>query len=202
MPDSGYKEKETAIFAGIISLIRQGINPYSIKVSDIALEANVGKGTIYDYFSSKEEVISKAILSYIGSQLQSAYEKVAKKSSFREKFYELLDILVAQASENQLYCKLLSPLGGTQDFYEHLADYKQYFQANKAWISKTYADIFQAGETEQIIKKQETVDPLYREMAMTGALAAFLQYLYLPSAGSATEAAKSASYQLLIKALS
>ncbi len=51
------QEKEEAIYSGIIALIKRGVNPYSIKVSDIALEANIGKGTIYDYFSSKEEAI-------------------------------------------------------------------------------------------------------------------------------------------------
>jgi hypothetical protein len=46
-----YSEKKIAIFNGIIELMEKGINPYSIKVSDIARAADVGKGTIYDYFA-------------------------------------------------------------------------------------------------------------------------------------------------------
>lgn len=201
MPDSGYKEKEKAIFSGIIALIKQGINPYSIKVSDIALEANVGKGTIYDYFSSKEEVISKAILNYIGIQLQAAYQQVKAKTSFKDKYYQLLDLLVGQAEENKLYCKLLSPLGGTQDFYEHLAAHKAYFLANTTWIQTIYEDLFEAGEAEAIIQTGDPADAFYREMAITGSLAAFLQYLYRPQPNAQTDEAKAASYRLLLKAL-
>ncbi len=195
------QEKAAAIYGGIIALIKRGVNPYSIKVADIAVEANIGKGTIYDYFSSKEEAISKAILHYIGLQLKAAHDRVNAKASFQAKYFELLAILVEQAGENELYCKLLSPLGGSQDLYEHLGDYKDYILVNKSWIKKTFQDIFQAGEAEQIIKVADETDSLYREMAMTGALAAFLQYLYRPLAGEDTGAAKAASYQLLIKAL-
>ena len=58
----GSTEKEIAIFDGVIKLIKSGIDPYLIKVQEIAAAANVGKGTIYDYFRTKEEAISKAIL--------------------------------------------------------------------------------------------------------------------------------------------
>ncbi len=140
-------------------------------------------------------------MNYISIQLQAAHERVKAKAAFQAKYFELLDILIEQAGENELYCKLLSPLGGNQDIYEYLGGYKEYFQINKNWIKKTYQDIIQAGESEQIIKEQDAADSLYLEMAMTGALAAFLQYLYRPLAGEDAEAAKAASYNLLVKAL-
>ena len=79
-----HSEKEIAIFKGIIALMEKGANPYSIKVSDIAKEADVGKGTIYDYFDSKEEAISQAILFNMKGEMESAYSRIKDKDSFKQ----------------------------------------------------------------------------------------------------------------------
>lgn len=88
-----YTEKEIAIFNGLIDLIKNGYNPYTIKVSDIAKSADVGKGTIYDYFDSKEEAISKAILYYMEKEVQASYLRIVSKKTFKDKYYELLFII-------------------------------------------------------------------------------------------------------------
>ena len=46
MENTRYSEKEIAVFKGLINLMREGANPYSIKVSDIAKAASIGKGTV------------------------------------------------------------------------------------------------------------------------------------------------------------
>ncbi len=197
-----FNQKEKAIIDGIMALIQRGVNPYTIKVSDIAKEAKVGKGTIYDHFKSKEEAISRAILHHIGLRLQRAYLEVKGKDSFQEKYYAILRILANQARENKEQCKLFSPLGDLRDFYEHLADYQDFFQANNLWIKRTYQDIFEAGEKEGLILPLDPQDDYYREMAILGALAAFVHNLYRPLAGLPVETAMAASYQLLLKGLS
>jgi TetR/AcrR family fatty acid metabolism transcriptional regulator len=53
-----YKDKELLIYD---ALTRLGRNEsfLSLKISDIAKEAGIGKGTVYEYFSSKEEIIER-----------------------------------------------------------------------------------------------------------------------------------------------
>ena len=41
-----YSEKEIAVFKGIIALMEKGINPYSIKVSDITKAANIARNNL------------------------------------------------------------------------------------------------------------------------------------------------------------
>ena len=202
MMDHGLAQKEIAIFEGIIKLIKEGINPYTIKVSDIARQADVGKGTLYEYFKTKEEAISKAILFYIGRGLEEAYQAVKSQKSFQDKYFEILRILARQAQENKEQCKLMSPLGDLQDFYGHLADYQRDFRANQVWIKKIYEDIFQAGDNEDLISREALQDEDYREMALIGALAAFGHGLYRPLDNLEVDAAMAASYRLLVKALS
>ena len=202
MIDHNWGQKEIAIFEGIIRMIKGGINPYTIKVSDIAIEAGVGKGTLYEYFKTKEEAISKALLYYMGRGLRQTYLAVKDQATFQGKYEEVLRILARQAEENKEECKLWSPLGDLQDPYGYLAEYQGGFQANQSWIKKIYEDIFQAGEEEKLIPPRELQDNNYREMALVGALAAFAHGLHRPVDGLSLDTAMAASYRLLVKALS
>ena len=46
------------IFQGVLSLAQQGVPMYEVKVQAIATAAGLGKGTLYEYFSSKEEILA------------------------------------------------------------------------------------------------------------------------------------------------
>ena len=48
------KERETALYEAALRLIAKGVNPAAMKVQQIADEAGIGKGTVYEYFASKE----------------------------------------------------------------------------------------------------------------------------------------------------
>ena len=50
-------QRETAIYQAALGLIAQGASPAAMKVQDIAQEAGIGKGTVYEYFTSKEEIL-------------------------------------------------------------------------------------------------------------------------------------------------
>lgn len=202
MINHNWGQKEIAIFEGIIRMIKGGINPYTIKVSDIAIEAGVGKGTLYEYFKTKEEAISKALLYYMGRGLQQTYLAVKDQATFQGKYEEILRILARQAKENKEQCKLWSPLGDLQDPYGYLGEYQGGFQANQSWIKKIYEDLFQAGEKEKLIPPRALQDNVYREMALVGALAAFAHGLHRPLDSLSLDTAMAASYRLLVKALS
>lgn len=59
---SDYSPKEVAAFHGLFHLAATGRRFSDIKVQDIATEAGIGKGTLYEYFSSKDEILACAIL--------------------------------------------------------------------------------------------------------------------------------------------
>ena len=50
------EEKKTQVYLGVISLVQQGRSLNELKVSEIAVASGIGKGTCYEYFSSKEEI--------------------------------------------------------------------------------------------------------------------------------------------------
>ena len=57
--------KVISMYDAVGELISQGMDLNDITVLDITKKAGIGKGTAYDYFSSKEEIIAKALLYHI-----------------------------------------------------------------------------------------------------------------------------------------
>ena len=49
--------REHALYAAALRLIEQGCDPKAMKVQQIAEAAGIGKGTVYEYFSSKNEIL-------------------------------------------------------------------------------------------------------------------------------------------------
>ena len=201
MSNSLHSEKEIAIFNGIIALMEKGANPYSIKVSDIAKEADVGKGTIYDYFTSKEEAISQAILYNIQAEIEAAYSRIRRKNGFKEKFYEILHGIAECVDNNISTFKMLLSVGGTQEFYEYLSDYKCNLSEHVSRINELYGHLLKTGIKEGVIARGE--NPYYQTMAVSSTIIGFTQYFGQRNLGLdiSIEDAMEASYKLLIKAL-
>ena len=54
------RDKKVLIYEAALSLVYENNDLSAIKVADIARRANIGKGTVYEYFKSKEHVIGEA----------------------------------------------------------------------------------------------------------------------------------------------
>lgn len=196
-----YSEKEIAILKGIISLTQQGVNPYNIKVSDIAQSADVGKGTIYDYFSSKEEAISKAIIYNISNEIRSVYMRIMSKESFKEKFYEILDMMIGQSENSLSIPNILLDTGGFNEFYEYLVDDKGDLLELISRINDMVIVLLKKAFDEGIIGTKE--NEYYQLMSFKSSISGFLHYLNTKDLYNdiSIKEAKDLSYKLLLKAL-
>ena len=63
-------------------------------------KAGIGKGTAYDYFESKEELIACALVFYIRKSVEEITETLSKKMSFTEQIELILDE-IEQKNQNQ-----------------------------------------------------------------------------------------------------
>lgn len=196
-----YSEKEVLIFNGLIDLIKGGANPYSIKVSDIAKAADIGKGTIYDYFKSKEEVISKAILYIIYNEIKEAKYRIESKTGFKEKYYETLNIITENINNNLSTFNLLLSTGGIMEFYEYIRDEKNELIRCLSIIEEIINDFLQEGVEEGLITTDE--NHFYKMMAVRSAISGYSGFVNNKKYHSLAtiEEAMDASYKLLIKAL-
>jgi len=86
------EKREQILFAAISVFAKNGINNSTIR--DIALSADVGKGTIYEYFKNKNEIISQAYR-YFMSMFDTGIEDIVlNSSSGKDKLKMITDFII------------------------------------------------------------------------------------------------------------
>lgn len=93
--------KKELIYQATLDLIQDHYQPSQIKVGDIARRANIGKGTIYQYFDSKEEVISEAVAYMVKVWIQDLEDILEQGESFEISFRKILSNLFPMMEKKQ-----------------------------------------------------------------------------------------------------
>ena len=87
--------KVTALYDAVEELIAEDIDIKEIKVSDITCRAGIGKGTAYEYFKNKEEIISSAILYHI----DSICSRIMEKMNALDDFAQMIEVIFCTMDE-------------------------------------------------------------------------------------------------------
>lgn len=175
MDDINYSEKELAIFNGVIDLIKSGANVYSVTVSEIAKASGIGKGTIYDYFSTKEEVISKSILYNIEKEMEYAINRIESKSNFKDRYYEALKIIVENFENRFSTINILLSAGNFYELYEYIVDENHLIPQYITRIDRIIDSLLTIGYEEKLIDIER--DQYYERMVIKSSIAGFLNYI-------------------------
>jgi AcrR family transcriptional regulator len=64
----------------------------NLTISHIAKTAGIGKGTVYEYFENKEDIVFEIITVFISEYEKRLLEVIAKESSTKEKLFHFLYI--------------------------------------------------------------------------------------------------------------
>ena len=78
-----FSKREKILEAALSVFTKEGF--YNAKIEDIAQTAGVGKGTIYEYFKSKQELFQEMVKSDITSFIADVGDSVEKRSNPKEK---------------------------------------------------------------------------------------------------------------------
>lgn len=76
------KKKDAILKAAFELFIEKGY--LNTKISDVAEKAGIGKGTVYEYFSAKEEILLEALISIVSKDFKKARELVMKENNCRD----------------------------------------------------------------------------------------------------------------------
>lgn len=95
MGESELAPKVTATYQAVIELLMEGVDVNSLTVAEITGRAGIGKGTVYDYFSSKEEMIAGALFYEIENSCKALYELLKKE----ETLYDKMNLILIKMEE-------------------------------------------------------------------------------------------------------
>lgn len=79
-----YPPKVKAMFEAVLELFESGKGLNSLTVSEITARAGIGKGTAYEYFASKEEIIAGALNYEAKEHIKIISGLIEKECSFQE----------------------------------------------------------------------------------------------------------------------
>lgn len=113
-------DKVQQLFQAVIMLLYEGIDVNTLKISDITDKAGIGKGTAYEYFESKEEVIGVAILHYVGKFLMHVEKELEKQESFVAALNYLFDILEKNLHERGCFLQIVHLMLGNSSMGNYL----------------------------------------------------------------------------------
>ena len=150
--------KVVAMYEAVNELMEEGRYIYSLKISDITSKAGIGKGTAYEYFATKEELLGKAIFYQLHRGLHHMTEEALKKESFREQIYAVLNDVGENYSGRRLLLK-------------YLCYYLQGMCGNRKCKEGVFVDILKFGRIK------ETLEHMIRQARKEGMAEGMPDYL-------------------------
>lgn len=120
-------EKVLAMYTAVCSLIEEGCDIHRLKVADITAKAGIGKGTAYEYFRSKDELLVRALQYDYYLNCRRIEEALKKGKTFREDvevMFEQIELCSANKRLTMQFLKLLDEIREKDEtcVREHVAE--------------------------------------------------------------------------------
>lgn len=117
-PTPELKPKVKALYDAVLELLNENADVNTLTVSDITKRAGIGKGTAYDYFSCKEEIIAGAIIYDAQTQGVESWKRLENIPGFEEKIHYCYRWVVDCMQEQRAFARFLflsTHSGGAKD---------------------------------------------------------------------------------------
>lgn len=82
--------KKAAVYQAVLELFEEGADLGSLTVAEITTRAGIGKGTAYEYFSDKEEMIAEALFYNVQLFCRQVYEGLCREMDLYHKVNYIL----------------------------------------------------------------------------------------------------------------
>jgi AcrR family transcriptional regulator len=98
------KEKKTAEIGAAAVRVFRDMGYHNTRMADIADAASVGKGTLYEYFKNKQDILQFEFEQYFAAFTSGAVKAMAQASSPGARLLSLVNFAFAHLSEWQNHC--------------------------------------------------------------------------------------------------
>ena len=194
-----YPPKVIAMNEAVASLWAEGRDLASLTVSEITSRAGIGKGTAYEYFSSKEEIIATALEYDLQKQLEQLAVIEEQATGFRDILEKLMDWLKENFHNNSIFTLVFRQDATVKKISGELGKEHCNLKKNSRAIKGMIGQVLLIGENEGIIKKQ---NPYFGSVALISQLLSFSLYLVQPDETDVTiDEAKEFAVESIIKML-
>lgn len=189
---SNCSSKEVALYESVLSLIDEGAAIGSLKISQIAQRAGIGKGTTYEYFKSKEELIGKALFYNLHKKMENLLEELQKVQGFKNTLYTIFTWMEQHLKDHPFVYQLISMNGIEYRIPEEIrtalldqTEIAQAFQANLRGLGEM-------AKEEGLISKE--VPQSLVNVTIAGTLISYMMFLRMEQTVKDVERAQVKDY--------
>lgn len=150
--------KVLAIYKAIEQLIAGGQDLNAVKVSTITELAGIGKGTAYDYFETKDEMIASALIYQIKNISEVLSDALEQQQNFGAQIDFLLDSIEQENGKQQYFLRFMHVLTENSTYCQ-LAREKLSSEAFHNFMPKdVFADLVKSGKERGEIRSDLPTD--------------------------------------------
>ncbi len=119
---SGFEEiaevpqKVARMYGAVLEMLEEGMDSANIHVSAITERAGIGKGTAYEYFDSKEEIVACSLVYQAQWMFGWLRDALEEKESFREQLFFLLDEIEKDNGKKNCFLRFVHMVTDNSEF--------------------------------------------------------------------------------------
>ena len=108
--------KVLKLYEAVSQLVEEGADPGTLRVSTITDRAGIGKGTAYEYFDSKDEIVIYAVVYQMQTAMVELEKGLLEQKTFQDQMNYLLDEVTAQEGRQNSFLKWIHLLTDNSEF--------------------------------------------------------------------------------------
>ena len=114
MTMDNHAARKAAVYEAALQLVARGVSPAAMTIQQLADAAGIGKGTVYEYFSSKEEILQGVACYCFAQENERIAARFDRCRTLVDLENELVDYLQEVAAQRMSTYRLLAVSFGQQ----------------------------------------------------------------------------------------
>lgn len=144
-PVSETPSKVLLLYEAVQRIIGEGVDMSDIRVSSITERAGIGKGTAYDYFDSKEEIMACAFLFYMNRLAENMNSVLMKMDDLRTQINYLFDELDKDSEKKYCFVRFVHGVTDNSKFSQLVHGKLQKSEVGRAFPEFLFGDLIRQG---------------------------------------------------------
>ena len=151
------KDKRKSILQATASLIQEGGR--ELKIQEVAKRAEIGKGTVYEYFNSKEDLIFQTML-FMGTELINFLREqvLDPNKNFQESMRSFIRIQMTSISKFINYYMILEQNNDINSGLKTIEDFKPSIIDRKKNVLEVLNKVIEKGLEEGVLNSEVDKD--------------------------------------------
>lgn len=128
--------KVCRMYRAVLQMLEEGTDASKIRVSTITERAGIGKGTAYEYFESREEIVGCAIVYQVKTMFGWLERVMEEQGCFQNQLNFLLEEVEKREDHKKCFLRIVHMMTDTSDFNRKIQEkmcveeLKSYFPLN------------------------------------------------------------------------